>query len=160
LTSSNGSVLSENVVTGQWTPRHRLSFHCPLATHSRRSSCRSHTDHYRNCAVTGRNVKFLVHAVTVYVQMQTVTNRQTPSLACPANKLGGSESHMLRCCFFLVYLFFNDFRQTNYLKICRTDLHHSFRVGRTLAMDDQSEIGFSIPQRTLPWQPIFWFYPH
>jgi len=25
---------------------------------------------------------------------------------------------------------------------------------------DQSEIIFSIPQETLPWQPIFWFYPH
>jgi len=25
-----------------------------------------------------------------------------------------------------------------------------------MAVDDQSEISFLIPQGTLPWQPIFW----
>jgi len=37
----------------------------------------------------------------------------------------------------------------------RTDLRQIFRVGRTIAVDDQSEISFSIPHGTLPWQPIF-----
>ena len=30
-----------------------------------------------------------------------------------------------------------------------------FKVDRTTAVDNQSEISFSIPQGTLPWQPIF-----
>jgi len=30
-----------------------------------------------------------------------------------------------------------------------------------MAVDDQSEISFSIPQGTLPWQPILLvYYPH
>jgi len=40
--------------------------------------------------------------------------------------------------------------------VYRTDLHQIFRVSRTMAVDDQSEISFLIPQGTLPWQPIFW----
>jgi len=51
----------------------------------------------------------------------------------------------------LIYFFiYNDSRQSNYLKIYR----QIFRVGRTIAVDDRSEISFSITQRTLPWQPI------
>ena len=33
----------------------------------------------------------------------------------------------------------------DYLKIYRTDLRQMFRVGKTTAVDDQSEISFSIP---------------
>jgi len=54
-----------------------------------------------------------------------------------------------------VYKFYNDFCQTNNLKIYWTDLHQIFKIGRTMAVDDQHEISFSIPQYTLPWQPIF-----
>ena len=36
-----------------------------------------------------------------------------------------------------------------------TDLRHISRVGRNAALDDESEICFSTPQGTLPWQPIF-----
>ena len=45
----------------------------------------------------------------------------------------------------LLFLIFNDSCQTNYLKIYPTDLRQSFRVGRTMAVDDQTEISFSIP---------------
>ena len=56
----------------------------------------------------------------------------------------------------LIYfiLIFNDFRQTNYLKICQIDLRQILRVGRSTAVHDQSEISFSVPYGTLPWQPI------
>ena len=40
------------------------------------------------------------------------------------------------------------------LKIYRTDHRQIFRVGRLIAVDDQSEIGFSIVQGTLPGQPV------
>jgi len=42
----------------------------------------------------------------------------------------------------------------NYLKIYSTNLCHILRI-RTMAVHDQTEISFSIPQGTLPWQPIF-----
>jgi len=55
--------------------------------------------------------------------------------------------------YWLIYLFsFNDFCQTDYLKI---DLRQIIRFDRTMAVVDQPEISFSIPQGTLPWQPIF-----
>jgi len=44
-----------------------------------------------------------------------------------------------------VISYFNDFCQTNYLKLYRTDLRQIFSVGRSLAVDDQSEVSFSIP---------------
>jgi len=47
----------------------------------------------------------------------------------------------------LLFLVFNDYCQTNYFKIYRTDLRQIFRVGRT-------QITFSILQRTLPQQPV------
>jgi len=58
------------------------------------------------------------------------------------------------CCCFLI---FNDFFQSNDLNIYWTDLRQIFRNGKTVAVDDQSEIGSSITQGTLPWQPIFGF---
>ena len=59
----------------------------------------------------------------------------------------------------------SDFYQTNYLNIYRTDLHEICRIGRTLAvMDARSEVIFSIPQGTLPCQPMLsaesTFIPH
>jgi len=50
---------------------------------------------------------------------------------------------------------FSDFCQTNYLNIHQTDLYGICRAGRTLGVDERSEVVFSIPQGTLPWQPIF-----
>jgi len=47
-----------------------------------------------------------------------------------------------------------DFCQTNYLNIYSTDLHEICSIGRTLAVDERPEVIFSIPQGTLPWQPI------
>ena len=41
----------------------------------------------------------------------------------------------------LLFLIFSNFCQTN-LNIYRTDLREIFRVGRTVAVDDQSEISF------------------
>jgi len=42
---------------------------------------------------------------------------------------------------------FNDSCQTSYLKIYRTECHQACRVGRTMPVDDQSEISFSISQK-------------
>jgi len=36
----------------------------------------------------------------------------------------------------------------------------NFHVGRTVAVDDQSEVSFSIPQGTLPRQPNFVGFIH
>ena len=54
----------------------------------------------------------------------------------------------LLCCCFLVI--FTDSCQTNYHKIYRIHLCKIFRVGRTMAVDDQPEISFSMPQETSP----------
>jgi len=51
---------------------------------------------------------------------------------------------------------FSDFRQTNYLNIHQTDLHEIYSIGRTMAIDERCEVIFSIPQGTLPRQPILW----
>jgi len=57
--------------------------------------------------------------------------------------------------FWFCFLFiFSDSCQTNYLKIHWTDLRQILRVGRTVAVDDQSEISPLTPHVTLPWQPI------
>jgi len=50
--------------------------------------------------------------------------------------------------------------QTSYLKVYETDLLQICRFGRTMAVDDQSEISFLIPQGTLPWQPVFVAFIH
>ena len=42
---------------------------------------------------------------------------------------------------FLLFIF-NDFCQTNYLNIYRTDLRQIYRVVRSMAVDDQSESSF------------------
>jgi len=58
---------------------------------------------------------------------------------------------------FLIYLSsFIDSSQTNYLKIYRTDLRQIFWVVGVMAVDDQSEISFSICQGTLAF---CWFHP-
>jgi len=58
---------------------------------------------------------------------------------------------------FLKIYIISDFFHTNYLNIHRTDLHKICWIGRTLAVDERSDVIFlSIPRGTLPWQPIFW----
>ena len=42
-------------------------------------------------------------------------------------------------------IYFNDFCQTSYLNIYQTDLHEIFRIGRTLAVDERSEVIFFDP---------------
>jgi len=50
---------------------------------------------------------------------------------------------MFCCCFLFIYLLLTiPFRPIIY----RTDLRQIFRVGRTMAVDDQSEVSFSIPK--------------
>ena len=62
---------------------------------------------------------------------------------------------------FCFYLFiFIDSWQTSDLKIYWTDLCQIFRVARTMAVDGQSEIRFSILEGTLSWQPIFVSFIH
>ena len=63
---------------------------------------------------------------------------------------------LMFCCCFIFKYFFCDFCHTNYLNIDRTDLYEICRTGRTLAVDERPEVSFSIPQGTLPWQPILW----
>ena len=61
------------------------------------------------------------------------------------------------CRCFIIYLknIFNDFRQINYLNLnTGADLRRMFRVGRTTAEVEQSEISLSVPQGTLARQPI------
>ena len=38
--------------------------------------------------------------------------------------------------------YFNDFCQTNYLNIHQTDVHEICRIGRTLTVDERSEVIF------------------
>jgi len=74
------------------------------------------------------------------------------NLARPADENRPPTSCMFCCCFLFIYLLLTiPFRPIIY----RTDLRQIFRVGRTMAVDDQSEVSFSIPQGTLPQQPIF-----
>jgi len=50
---------------------------------------------------------------------------------------------------------------TNHPQIHQTtNLHEIFGVGRTVTVDDQSEISFLIRQGTLPWQPVFVVFVH
>jgi len=60
------------------------------------------------------------------------------------------------CCFFFISdLFLTISVRQIISKSARTNLHQIFRVGITQAVEDQSEICFSIHPGTLPWQPIF-----
>ena len=69
-----------------------------------------------------------------------------PRLLCSSS----TASYAFCCCFLIIY-FFNDLSKTNYLKNYQTtDLRQIFRISRTLAVDGQSEISFSIPRGTLP----------
>ena len=71
----------------------------------------------------------------------------------PAHPVVPEKGPLNRC-------MFNDSCQINYLEIGYIDLHQIFRVGRTPAVYDQHEITFSIPQGSLPWQPIFVGFIH
>jgi len=50
----------------------------------------------------------------------------------------------------IFFIYFDDSCQNSYLKMYQTDLRQIFKIGRTMAVDDQSEISFSIPTMTLP----------
>jgi len=58
--------------------------------------------------------------------------------------------------FAVVFFFFNEICQPNNLNVYQTDLHQNCTVGRTTAVDERPEVILSIPQKTLPWQPILW----
>jgi len=63
--------------------------------------------------------------------------------------------------FFIYFIFVMIlFRPVTYLKIYQTNLCQIFRVGRTMAVDDQCEISILVLQGTLPWQPIFVGFIH
>jgi len=59
------------------------------------------------------------------------------------------------CSRFLFIYFLTILVRPIFSKIYRSDLRQIFSVGRTVGMDNQSEISSSIPQGTLPWQPFF-----
>jgi len=69
-----------------------------------------------------------------------------------------AQQHALRAtlCSAAVSSLFTRFRPiiSKYLKFYQTYIRQIFRFGRTVAVDDQSEISFSIPQGTLPWQQV------
>ena len=67
-------------------------------------------------------------------------------------KAGLRAIHSAFVCYFFIL---NDSCQTSYLTIYLTDLSQIFTVGRTMAVDDQPVISFSVPQGMLPWQPNF-----
>jgi len=71
------------------------------------------------------------------------------------------ECWLILClCFLFIYFFI---LCQAILTIYRTDLHQIYRVARTAAVYERSEVSFSLPQWMLPWQPIFVsfmvFYP-
>ena len=55
---------------------------------------------------------------------------------------------------FLFFIFILTIPARPYLSIYPSDLRYICRTGRTMSVDDRSDIGFSITQGTLPWQPI------
>jgi len=63
---------------------------------------------------------------------------------------------LLLLSFFLFFHVFNDRLEQRDLRICQTDLHQIFRVGRhvSVTVDVQSSIRFAITQGTLSWQTI------
>jgi len=65
-------------------------------------------------------------------------------LALPKQQLKAGLYSAFASYLFFIFIF-NDFYQTNYLNIYRTDLWQIFRFGRTVAVGDQSEISVSIP---------------
>ena len=60
---------------------------------------------------------------------------------------------------FLVYLFLKDFSKTNYPKIYQTNPKVICRVGRIMAVDDQSEISLLIPMDVAMATNFCWIYP-
>ena len=80
------------------------------------------------------------HSSIAYAWEEVYMNWSSCYLARPGGEGRHDGLYVL-----LLFLIFNDSCQTNYLKIYPTDLRQSFRVGRTMAVDDQTEISFSIP---------------
>ena len=75
----------------------------------------------------------------------------TLNIARPADAAG----YMFCCCSLFLTIFSNQLSE--HLLDWSSPNFHS---GRTMAVDDQYEISFSIPLRTLPWQPIFVGFIH
>jgi len=63
-------------------------------------------------------------------------------------------------CFCFLFIYFNDSCLTDPKLSQKLPDRQILRVGRTMAIDDQYEISFSILQGTLPWQPIFVGFIH
>ena len=61
------------------------------------------------------------------------------------------------CVPYLFVFISNDFGQTNYLHIYRADLRQICRVGRTVAVGERSEVGFSITHVEVATN-FCWFY--
>ena len=69
-----------------------------------------------------------------------VDNDKITNLASPA---ANSKSAGYMFCFCFVFLCISNYPcQRNCLKICRSDVHQIFRVGRTMAVDYQFEFSF------------------
>jgi len=78
-----------------------------------------------------------------------------PARPLHSSNMVGSESAVLCVLLlFLIYLFLKQFLLGQLSQIYKTDLCQIFGVGR-IAVDDQSEIGFSSPQGALLRQPFF-----
>ena len=61
-------------------------------------------------------------------------------------------------CYCFLFIF-NDFGLTNYLNIYRTNFRKIYWVGRTIAVDDQSEISFRSLKRRDVATDLCWHYP-
>jgi len=93
-----------------------------------------------------RPVFFLRHWLRRIVQCISLPKNNAVAAACASS------------IFCFVFTYFCRFLSDKLSENPPTDLRQIFRVGRTVAVDDKSEISCSIPQghkRTLPRQPIF-----
>ena len=97
-------------------------------------------------------------ALSTVTRLSTVVNMTLPLrpprpvlfslVACFTRRTLGHYrffSDLYRLCsacvnYLFCFLCFNDFCLTNYLNICRTDLHQICRNGRTMTVDERSEI--------------------
>jgi len=74
----------------------------------------------------------------------------------PLGKLAGRAIYFTRrfFLFFFFIIFFNDFSETNYLKIRRTDFRKLYVEWKLFGHRWSIWTSFSVSQGTLPWQPI------
>jgi len=89
--------------------------------------------------------------------MPQTSPQQLLFLACLAKLPTGLYILLVLISFFFLFLYFlifNDFSETNYVRIRGTIFAIFSPNERVLGADDQSGPLFSIFQGTLPWQPI------